>query len=189
MTKKEFAVFAAAIKTYYPKEQQLLPNQHAMELWYRELCDIEYNVAEAGLRKWVVNNKWSPSIADIREMVSDVTEGELPDWGSAWDSVNRAIREYGSYKIKEAMESFDDITRQVVERMGFRNLCMSENVAADRANFRMIYEQLAERKRNDQKMPAQLRNVIHGILEQHEQVRLEGGNNESKRLFATSEQD
>lgn len=173
MDKKEFATFAMALKTYYPREQ-LLPNQQAMELWFRELCDIEYNVAEAGLRKWVVNNKWSPSIADIREMVSDVTEGELPDWGAGWDSVNRAIREYGSYKIKEAMESFDDITRQVVERMGFRNLCMSENVAADRANFRMIYENVAERKRRDNKMPEQLRNVIHSILEKNEPLKIGG---------------
>ena len=34
MTKKEFAIFAAALKTYYPREQ-LLPNSEAMELWFR----------------------------------------------------------------------------------------------------------------------------------------------------------
>ena len=57
MNKKEFGIFAAALKTYYPKEQ-ILPNQQAMELWYRELCDIPYITAEAALRKWVVISKW-----------------------------------------------------------------------------------------------------------------------------------
>jgi hypothetical protein len=57
MTKQEFATFAMALKTYYPREQ-ILPNQQAMELWYRELQDIPMQVAEATLRKWVSTNKW-----------------------------------------------------------------------------------------------------------------------------------
>jgi len=162
MDKKEFATFAMALKTYYPREQ-LLPNQQAMELWYRELCDIPYYVAEAGLRKWVVNNKWSPSIAEIREMTTDVTKGEIPDWGEGWDSTCRAIRRYGSYNVKEAMASLDEITRETVRRIGFINLCMSENVTADRANFRMIYEQLADRKRKEEKMPDRLKLLIAGM--------------------------
>lgn len=172
--RKEFGILASAIKTYYPKEN-ILPNQQAMELWYRELCDIPYEVAEAALRKWVVNNKWSPTIADIREMTSTVTQGEIPDWGQAWDSVCRAIRTYGSYGVQQAMESFDELTYKAVQRLGFRNLCMSENVTADRANFRMIYEQLAERKRKEGNMPAQLQNIIQGMLENKEHMRLEQG--------------
>ena len=44
--KKEFGMFTAALKTYYPREDKLLPNQEAMELWYRQLQDIPYIVAE-----------------------------------------------------------------------------------------------------------------------------------------------
>jgi hypothetical protein len=61
------------------------------------------------------------------------------------------------------MESFDPITRQCVERLGFRNICMSENIAADRANFRMIFEQLAERKQKEQQMALPLKQLIQGI--------------------------
>lgn len=172
MDKKEFATFAMALRTYYPREQ-ILPNHQAMELWYRELADIPYNVAEAGLRKWVVNNKWSPSIADIREMNQEVTQGELPDWGEAWDETCRAIRNYGSYGVQQAMESFRPLTYETVKRMGFKNLCMSENVAADRANFRMIYEQVAEQHKKRKNIPDQLSNVIKGILENQQNL-LEG---------------
>lgn len=172
MDKKEFSTFAMALRTYYPKEQ-LLPNQQAMELWYGELCDIPYNVAEAALRKWVATNKWSPSIAEIREMTTTVKQGEIPDWGEGWEQVLMAIRRYGSYREAEAMDSFDDITKQCVTRLGFKNICMSENISNNRANFRMIYEQLAERKKKQEQIPEKLAKMIQQIQEQ-QQLRLEG---------------
>ena len=165
-------MYAMAIRTYYPKEN-ILPNQQAMELWYRELQDIPYPVAEAALRQWVSTNKWSPSIAEIRETASTVQSGSIPDWGDGWEQVIMAIRKYGSYRIPEAMESFDPVTRQCVERLGFRNICMSENIAADRANFRMIFEQLAERKQKEQQMALPLKQLIQGI-QQNGVLQIEG---------------
>lgn len=173
MDKKQFGILASAIRTYYPKEQ-ILPNQQAMELWYRELQDIPYELAEAALRKWVVNNKWSPTIADIRELSTDIGVGTIPDWGDAWESVMTAIRRYGTYNQQEAMDSMDELTQQVVRRLGFRELCMSENIVADRANFRTIYEQLASRHRTDMQMPPQLRATIQQMLGT-QQAMLEGG--------------
>lgn len=152
MDKKEFSLLAMALRTYYPKEN-LLPNNEAMELWYRQLQDIPYKVAEIALNKWVATNKWSPTIADIRECSAEITQGELPDWGQGWEQVLRAIRQFGMYRAGEAMASFDELTRQTVERLGFRDICLSENIAQERANFRMIYEQLAERKKKQAQIP------------------------------------
>lgn len=182
MTKKEFATFAAALKTYYPKEQ-LLPNKEAMELWFRQLQDIPYIVAEAALNKWVATQKWSPTIAEIREMAASVINGEKLLWSDGWEQVLMAIRKYGMYAIPEAMASFDEITKQTVKRLGFKELCMSENSMQDRANFRMIFEQIAERKEKAQKLPASLTNLI-------DEIRRKGiEHDESKRLSASDQQD
>lgn len=162
MDKKQFATFAMALKTYYPKEN-LLPNDKAMELWFKQLQDIPYEVAEIGLNKWVSLNKWSPSIADIREMASSVSNGDIPDWGEAWEEVCRAIRHHGVYGATEAMESLSPIARKTAQRMGFRNLCMSENPHADRASFRLIYEQLAERERMDAQISPEVKALINQI--------------------------
>lgn len=159
MTKKEFAILADALKTFYPREG-LLPNTHALELWYRELQDIPYNIAELSLRKWVNTNKWPPTIADLREMAAGVQNGDVPEWSEAWESTLRAIRKFGSYRPQEALESLDPLTRKVVERLGFRELCMSEKIEVDRANFRMIFEQLVSRQRQDQQMALPLREAI-----------------------------
>ena len=159
MTEQEFAKLAMAIKTFFPREN-ILPNSQALELWYRELQDIPANVAEAALRKWVATNKWSPSIAELRETAAEVRNGEIPDWGEGWEQVLLAIRRFGSYREREALDSLDPMTRTCVQRLGFRNICMSENISTDRANFRMMYESLTEREQTKQQVALPLQEVI-----------------------------
>lgn len=174
MTKEEFSKFSMALQTYYPKEN-LIPNNQAMELWYRQLKDIPYNVAGIMLNKWAATNKWSPSIADIRSQAVEITMGDKPEWSEGWRQVQRAIRMHGSYNINKAMELLDDVTRQTVERLGFINLCNSTNVTADRANFRSIFEQIAERKQQEKQIPAELHKIIS-------MVQQEIGDGERKKL-------
>lgn len=170
MDKREFASIAMALRTYYPREN-LLPNDQAAALWFEQLQDLDYKVAEAALKKWVATNKWSPSIAELREAATEVRNGKTPDWGEAWESVRRAIRRFGSYNPKEAMDSLDDLTREAVKRIGFVDLCMSENPTAERANFRMVYETLARRRKEDAQIPAPLLQLINSIQNNN---RLEG---------------
>lgn len=162
MDQKEFSTLAMAIRTYYPKEN-ILPNSQAMDLWYRELQDIPFPVAEAALRKWVSTNKWSPSIADIREMCAAVRHGEVPAWGEGWEKVLKAIRKYGMYNIGPALASLDPLTRQAVERVGFAEICLSENISVERANFRMVYESLAEREKTRQQVALPLQKTIERL--------------------------
>lgn len=175
MEKREFAVFVSALKTYFPKEN-LLPNDQAMELWFRQLQDIPYQVAELALNKWVATNKWSPSIAEIREQAAAIKCGEKPLWSDGWEEVLRAIKSYGSYRETEALQSMTETTRQAVKRLGFRNICMSENIMADRANFRMIFEQIADREHKTQQLPVQLTNLIEAVREKEKQTLIGDGN-------------
>lgn len=162
MDKREFAILADAIRTYYPKEN-ILPNKEAMALWYRELQDIPFPVAETALRKWVSTNKWSPSIAELRETAANVQNGDIPDWTDGWEQVCRAIRKYGYYDPKKALDSMDHLTRECVKRLGFTNLCLSENPTADRANFRQCYEVIAKREQVRQQMAMPLLETISQI--------------------------
>lgn len=164
MDKREFGLLASALRTYYPKEN-ILPNKEAMQLWYRELQDIPFPVAEAALRKWVSTNKWSPSIAEVRETAATIQHGELPDWDEAWEQVCKAIRKFGFYEPRKALESLDPLARQCVDRLGFRNLCVSENPVADRANFRDCYKVLLHREQVNQQVALPLQDAIKQIQE------------------------
>lgn len=161
MTDKEFLTLAAAIRTYYPKDN-FLPTRDAVTLWFDALKDLDYKTAETAVKKWVAVSKWPPTIADIRQTSAEIVS-EQTDWGEAWAKVCAAIQKYGYYRPREAMETFDDLTRAVVERIGFLNLCDSENFAVERANFRMIYEQLANRRREEEQMPPEVRERIEQI--------------------------
>ena len=151
MNKKEFSKFVMSMKTLYPKET-LIPNECAMDMWYDLLKDIPYQTASLFLNKWVATEKWSPTIADIRGGSSEIDNGDIDDWGNGWKTVEQCIRSYGYYREDEALRHMDDITRQVVERLGFQNICMSENIGADRANFRMLYQELAQKKKNNRQL-------------------------------------
>lgn len=159
MTKEEFAIIASALKTYYPREN-LLPNGQAMELWYKQLMDIPYNLAEIAVNKWVASSKWPPTIADIREQATGIAQGEAKEWGEAWEDALRAIRLYGSYDELKALDSLDEITRKTVKHLGYRNLCFSDNIQNDRANFRMIYEREQERAKQSAQLPPRLKQLI-----------------------------
>ena len=163
MDKQEFATLAMAIRTYYPKEN-ILPNKEAMQLWFRELNDIPYQVAEAALRKWVSTNKWSPSIAEIREAAANIQNGDIPDWGEGWKQVCEAMRKFGREYPKSALASMDELTAEATRQLGtWWNLCSSTNVEADRANFRVIYESLAKKKKVSQQMALPLHETIYRL--------------------------
>lgn len=162
MNKQEFSKWVMALKTYYPREQ-LLPNEQAMELWYQALRDIPMQVAEATLRKWVSTEKWSPTIAEIREMCVDVKHGDAPDWSDGWAQVQHAIRRFGNYRANEAMASLDPITRETVRRLGFYNLCVSENPMSDRKQFRDTFEIMAKREQMRHQLPIDLQDNIRRI--------------------------
>lgn len=174
MDQKQFAIFASALRTYYPKEN-ILPNEQALALWYKQLKDIPYELAEVTLNKWVAVNKWSPSIADIREQALQIQQGDVKSWGDAWGEVLNAIHRYGTYEADKAVNSLDDITRKCVKRLGFYNLCVSENIAVERANFRQIYEQEIERAKQDAQIPQNVKQLINKMP-----LMLEGAGNEEK---------
>ena len=173
MDKKEFSQWAMALKTYYPREQ-LLPNEQAMTLWYQALKDIPMEVAEAALRAWVSTNKWSPTIAEIREMAVDVKRGDAPEWSEGWMMTQQAIRRFGRYRPGEAMASLDPITRETVKRLGFNNLCDTEDIGYYAKRFQQTFEVMAKREQMKLQLPFELQDTIRSIQGEF-RLRIEGG--------------
>ena len=162
MDRSEFAMIVAALKNYYPTDN-LLADNTAVELWYRQLGDLDYKIAEAALLMWVSTEKWPPSIAEFREKAADVYYGEVPDWSEGWEQVVRAVRKYGSWDPDAAYEMFDGLTLETVRRLGYVNICVSENWNVDRANFRQIYTTLAQRKKQDRQISPKVMQLIEKI--------------------------
>lgn len=162
MNKKEFAIWVSALQTYFPR-YNLLPNAEAISLWYDELGDIPYELLNTALRKWVNTEKWPPSIAELRALCVEIVQGQLPDWGEAWWEVIKAVGRYGIYRPEEALASLSPHARAAADRIGWRDICNSENLEATRAQFRQVYEICVKRDTEAKQLPASLRETIQQI--------------------------
>ena len=148
MNIQEFATIASAIKAAYPNVN-LIPDKQSKEVWFTMLADLDYNICLTALKEHISTCKFAPTISEIREKCAGITSTQIYDWGDGWEQVKRAIRKYGMYQTEKALDSMDNITRRCVKRLGFKELCLSENVTADRANFRMIYEQVEKQEKEE----------------------------------------
>lgn len=155
----KFKILVKVLKSVYTNDN-FLPDKESIAVWYKILGDISYKVLELAIQKYIMTKVFPPTPAHLRELAAEIEIGMTPDWGEGWEQVLMAIRKFGSYRENEALESMDSLTRQCVERLGFKNICMSENISADRANFRMIYEQLAERQKTDNKLSLSVKTKI-----------------------------
>lgn len=155
MTVQEFGTIAAAIKAAWPNAN-IMPDKQSKDIWYTMLHDIEYPICLNAVKQLMSTSKFAPSIAEIRERCVGVSH-EVKDWGAAWDEVLRAIRFYGMYQEEEALQSMSKDARICVKRIGFQNICLSENITADRANFRMIYETLSKQNKESMQLPENVR--------------------------------
>jgi hypothetical protein len=162
MTKDEFKILAKGLKAVYTYPS-FLPDADSLNVWYGLLQDLPYDVCNVAIQKYMMTEKEVPKIADIRNMCAEIMAGEKPLWSDGWEEVLRAIREYGSWNEAKALESMSEITRQTVRRMGFINICRSEEISVERANFRMIFEQIANKEHEKAKIPLQIRQLIATI--------------------------
>lgn len=162
MDKKEFMIFVNGLRTYYPREN-ILPTIESVELWFRQLEDIPFKTAEIVLHRWVATNRWSPTIADIREGATELTSEPIPDWGEAWGEVMRAVRLYGSYEPEKAYELMGEPTATCVKRIGWNEICFAENIDNVRANFRMIYEAEAKKRKREAQVSPTVRDRIGSV--------------------------
>lgn len=156
MDKRQFALLAAALRTYYPREN-LLPNMEALDLWYEKLQDLDYAQVNAGVARWVSTNRYSPTISDIRSFSMKATHGELPDWGASWNTMKRMISKWGYMREDKALEEMDPITREVVMRLGFQSICQSEDEEVLRGQFRRIHEDVSRMASEDAQVPDKLK--------------------------------
>lgn len=165
VTAPEFATISMAIKAAYPNAN-LMPDKQSKEVWYTMLSDMDYTVCMAAIKEIISNNKFAPSIAEIRAKYTSLISKPILDYGEAWETVLMAIRRFGYMEEMSALDSLDDITRKCVKRLGFQNICASENIVADRANFRDIYNQEAQRVRENSQLPPMLRDQKQQLIGQ-----------------------
>ena len=159
MTRDEFKVLVKGMKAIY-SQPTFIPDQDAFNMWYALIGDLPYDVCNVSIQKYMLTNKFPPTVAEIREMAAEVVNGDPLTWGESWERALNAVRRFGSYNQLQALESLDPLTRKCVDSIGYMQLCMSENIMVERAHFQKIFDVYQRREQTEKQMPLQLKEAI-----------------------------
>jgi hypothetical protein len=169
MTPNEAKKVMVILTGAYP---QVSTNEATLTIWYRFLADISFELGQAAALQLISQNKWFPSIAELRQAVNKMLPDEIPSTEEAWLEVVNQIKAVGFYGKPTFSNSLID---KAIEAIGWQALCHSENIIADRAHFFKIYESYRNREIEDNFMLPEVKRL-------KEKIKLEIESKEVKQL-------
>lgn len=163
MTFDEFKTLVKGMKSVYTSDR-FLPDPDSIKIWFQMLQDLDYSLASVAVQKYMMTNKFPPTIADIRAIIAELSDEQRgEDWSIGWGRVLKAIGRYGYCRPHDALDSLDEISREVVKCIGWNNLCCSENISIERASFRQIYETIRSRRRESLQLSQSVNQMIGDV--------------------------
>ena len=152
MSKAEWLKIATELQARWPHKP--IP-QESIAIWFDDLRDLEHaQVRTAVLAIYRDGREWAPNGAQIRAKVVDLTRDD-PSEGEAWQIAMTACKRFGAsipQNIEDAMAWIAVSSPAVlfaVQRFGYRDLCLTENLDTARAQFRDIYRAVRSRRDRD----------------------------------------
>ena len=124
----------------YPQAQV---SAETVAVYLRLLADVPPADLQVAVDQAIVNSRFLPTVAELRDALLNLRQVERPSWTEAWDEVTRELRRVGSWGVPQFASPW---TAQIVRAMGWRELCQSENPQTDRAQFRDLFNALATRQ-------------------------------------------
>jgi hypothetical protein len=148
----------------------------AIEVYMQVLADIPGPVLEQAALDHISRSTFFPAIAELRSAAFGILEAAnpIPTDYEAWAELQAEIRRVG-HSGKPHFKN--PIAAQVVDQLGWRYLCLSENPVADRAHFVQAYQALAERQRHSVRRLQVVTEFI-ATLKANSQPQLTGGEGE-----------
>lgn len=169
MTKKDMTVVLNILKTAYPRFYQNLGANEiddVINLWFVMLGDTDLETIKLALYKIIATSVYPPTIAELRNDIAKINKGEIEDAGEAWDKILKAIRKYGIYREQEALSTFSPSILACIRSLGgWRYICTSETIMADRAHFFKIFENIQKREQERRVIPEAINCKINNLIE------------------------
>jgi hypothetical protein len=145
MTKEQFVKGLKYLGIAYNKEF----DEEQATVWYDFFKDVDFEVFRQAVKRIIPKSKYIPSIAELRSEVAQITNPVLQlNVEEEWDNVIQMIRKYGSYITAEQFNELKPTTMKVVKTIGWRRLCMSENIEFERRTFYDMFNSYQKRSEN-----------------------------------------
>lgn len=189
MKREEVVKLIGLLVVAYPNYDKFRDDNHiksTVALWETMFADDEYKLVSLALEKHIATSKWPPSIAEIREIMADISLPGLLPVDEAWMAVKKLMavheRLYGEtsdYLPAAIAQAVDSVGYQELVELG-RSAALGHNkrVGLDRVAFAQAYEAIRERERARAALPKKLQ----GRLAAARQYYADGSERQLQRL-------
>lgn len=149
MTRDEWLDIGQHITAKWPHSQ---PPVESLAAWFEDVADLDAQQVRAAVSAHARGgDKFPPTGGMLRRRVCELTV-DAPDFGTAWSLVLDAVRRFGYTDINAAMawlEGHGRLVADLARRVGWRDICMSEEPGVIRGQARRIYESLVAQTTRD----------------------------------------
>ena len=159
MTKLETIELFGVLIAAYPNFDKFRDDSQVeamVNMWATLFADDDGKIVALAVKRHIMTSKWPPSIAEIREIMADITHPDLIPPDQAWAAVNDLISAVGEYNVDNAHRNLPPLIAQTVDAIGWRTLyqlhCGSyrgNKDGMDRVAFMDLYRPAYERERKD----------------------------------------
>lgn len=172
MTREEFKTLVKGMKAVYA-QPTFIPDQDAFNVWFELLKDIPYQQANVAIQKYMLTEKFPPTIADIREKATQIVESVDSSMSEleAWSLVRKAVRNSGYHSVEEFEKLPEACQRAVGSAANLKEWALmdSERVeTVEQSHFIRNYRTTVQRISEEKKLPESIRFVVyvlHGFWE------------------------
>ncbi len=186
MTRSDAAKLMGIIVLAYPNYDKFKDENQVkatVDLWATMFSEDDAGIVGLAVKKHIATNKWPPSVAELRELMLEMTAPDLIAPDQAWLAVSDFIKLHGEHLYVEERDCLPPLIARAVESIGYHNLyemncgsCRGSKPGMARTAFMNLYEQLYERERNRAMTPGYVTRQIDsaaGHLSTGERARLE----------------
>jgi hypothetical protein len=92
----------------------------------------------------------------------------------AWEDVIKAVKRFGSYRMDEAFKTLEERTKRAVRVIGWQQICASEAIGIERANFIKFYDSYNMDAKDAYIFPKALTDKIGQIMAEQKSKLIDG---------------
>ena len=111
-------------------------------LMYNLFENDDYDVYKQAIKNLVIKEQYMPNVAKIKNEMLSVVSPELRNTSiDEWNKVLNVVRNYGIYHQEEGLKTLNNLTKEVVEEMGFDLICESPEITKKEKQFKELFDE------------------------------------------------
>lgn len=179
MEREEFKTLVKGMKAVYA-QPTFIPDQDAFNVWYELLKDLPYTQANIAIQKYMLIEKFPPTIADIRTKANDIVakvEESMSEL-EAWSLVSKAISNSGYHAEEEFDKLPEACQRAVGNPSNLKEWAMMESdkvATVEQSHFIRNYRVAVQRMQEEEKIPGHVKAAIASMREKTEAIEQKPG--------------